>query len=59
MVGMICGLALDLYLWLCTSVSFTWYVVLGSAATFLLGYGASRMMPRTDLDRRVEGVKCV
>ena len=41
MVGMICGLALNLYLWLFTSVAFTWYVVLGSIVTFAVGYAAS------------------
>ena len=41
MAGMICGLALNLYLWLFTRVSFTWYVVLGSTVTFAVGYAAS------------------
>jgi SSS family solute:Na+ symporter len=41
MVGMICGLAMDLYIWLFTQVSFTWYVVLGSIVTFVVGYAAS------------------
>jgi hypothetical protein len=41
MMGMICGLALNLYLWLFTSVAFTWYVVLGSVVTFAVGYAAS------------------
>jgi SSS family transporter len=41
MMGMICGLALNLYLWLFTSVAFTWDVVLGSVATFAVGYAAS------------------
>ncbi|HVJ08922.1 MAG TPA: sodium:solute symporter [Acidisarcina sp.] len=40
-VGMVCGFALDLYLWLGTPISFTWYVVLGSAVTFIVGYAAS------------------
>jgi len=44
MAGMVCGLALNLYLWLFTRVSFTWYVVLGSVSTFLIGYAASRAM---------------
>jgi SSS family transporter len=43
MAGMVCGFALNLYLWCFTAVSFTWYVVLGSAITFLVGYGASRI----------------
>jgi SSS family transporter len=59
MAGMICGFALDLYLWLGTSVSFTWYVVFGSGVTFIVGYGASRLMPLTDLNRPVEEMKCV
>jgi SSS family transporter len=43
MIGMICGLALNLYLWFFTSVAFTWYVVLGSVVTFAVGYIASRV----------------
>jgi SSS family transporter len=41
MIGMICGLALNLYLWFFTPVAFTWYVTLGSAVTFAVGYAAS------------------
>jgi SSS family solute:Na+ symporter len=41
MVGMLIGFILNLYLWLFTSLAFTWYVVLGSVTTFLLGYCAS------------------
>ena len=41
MVGMLCGFGLNLYLWQCTQVPFTWYVALGSVATFAVGYGAS------------------
>jgi len=43
-VGMVCGLGLNIYLWLFTQVSFTWYVVLGSSVTFVLGYAASRSL---------------
>jgi SSS family transporter len=46
MLGMLVGFALNLYLWLFTSVAFTWYVVLGSIATFIVGYGASWFMPQ-------------
>ena len=42
--GMVCGLALNLYLWLFARVAFTWYVVLGSAVTFAVGYFASRQL---------------
>lgn len=41
MIGMLCGLALNLALWLFTGVSFTWYVALGSTMTFAVGYVAS------------------
>jgi solute:Na+ symporter, SSS family len=43
MAGMIFGFGLDVYLWLFTHVSFTWYVVFGSAATFAVGCLASRL----------------
>jgi len=45
MVGMLFGFLLNLYLWLFTRVPFTWYVALGSVATFLTGYGMSRILP--------------
>jgi len=32
---------LNIYLWKFTKVPLTWYVALGSTATFLVGYGAS------------------
>jgi hypothetical protein len=41
---MICGLALNLYLWLFSQISFTWYVVLGSMVTFAVGYAVSKVM---------------
>jgi len=47
-VGMLCGLALNLFLWLgprfhwmTVSVAFTWYVTIGATATFVIGYAAS------------------
>jgi len=49
MLGMASGLMLNLYLWLCTSIAFTWYVVLGSTATFVVGYSASWFMPRASV----------
>ncbi len=45
MVGMLCGFVLNLYLWKFTKVPFTWYVALGSATTFLIGYTASFLLP--------------
>lgn len=59
MAGMICGFVLSLYLWLGTSIPFTWYVVLGSGATFIVGYSASWVMPRTRETSRAEEAKCI
>jgi solute:Na+ symporter, SSS family len=46
-VGMLVGFLLNVYLWQFTRLPFTWYVVLGSSATFLVGYAASRLLPAT------------
>ena len=46
MVGMLIGFLLNLYLWLFTRVPFTWYVVFGSIATFVTGYGVSLLLPQ-------------
>ncbi len=43
MVGMVCGFAADLYLWLGTRVAWTWYVLLGTTVTFCVGYLSSLM----------------
>jgi len=40
-VGMLCGLALDIYIWRWTHVAWTWYVTIGATTTFLVGYLAS------------------
>jgi Na+/proline symporter len=53
MLGMLLGFAFNLYLWMFTSVAFTWYVVFGSAVTFLVGYSASWLMPRTNVENPV------
>lgn len=58
MVGMILGFALNLYLWLGTTVPFTWYVALGSFTTFFFGYTASRLMPQTVRQLPNEVTKC-
>jgi SSS family transporter len=47
MAGMLFGFLLNLYLWQFTRVSFTWYVVFGSLATFAIGYAVSRLTPDT------------
>src|SRR6185437_15610486 len=43
MVGMACGFAVELYIWLGTQVPWTWYVVIGTAVTFTIGYIASSL----------------
>jgi solute:Na+ symporter, SSS family len=43
MVGMACGFAAELYLWKGTHVAWTWWVAIGTAITFLVGYAASRL----------------
>lgn len=40
-VGMICGFAVELYLWLGTRVAWTWWVAIGATLTFVVGYVAS------------------
>jgi Na+/proline symporter len=40
-VGMICGLATELYLWLGSRVAWTWWVLVGTSVTFAMGYAAS------------------
>jgi SSS family transporter len=43
MLGMLFGFGTDVYLWQFTSVPWTWYVAIGSAVTFGVGYAASRV----------------
>ena len=40
-VGMVCGLAIELYLWGWSQVAFTWWVAIGTCVTFAVGYAAS------------------
>jgi SSS family transporter len=55
-VGMICGFALNLLLWLDPNpikvgpitiphIAFTWYVLIGAIVTFAIGMGASFLLP--------------
>ncbi|HTZ84647.1 MAG TPA: sodium:solute symporter, partial [Candidatus Acidoferrales bacterium] len=41
MLGMLCGFALELYLWLGTRVPWTWWVMIGTCVTFTVGWLAS------------------
>lgn len=42
-VGMVCGFSVELYLWLGTRVSWTWWVLIGSTVTFTVGWIASEV----------------
>jgi SSS family transporter len=44
MLGMACGFAVELYIWLGTRIPWTWYVTIGTIVTFCVGYGASLML---------------
>jgi len=51
MVGMLCGLAIELYLWGWSQVAFTWWVAIGTCVTFAVGYAASLLLhPRQNLE---------
>jgi SSS family transporter len=54
MIGMVCGLVLNLYLWIFTAVPFTWYVPMGSVATFMVGYAASLLMQQKPANTHAE-----
>jgi len=43
-VGMICGFAMELYLWGWSQVAFTWWVAIGTCVTFVVGYAASILL---------------
>jgi Na+/proline symporter len=43
LTGMIAGLAAILYVFRFTSVAFTWYVLIGSSLTFVVGAAVSRI----------------
>jgi len=54
MMGMLVGFLLNASLWLFTKVPFTWYVLLGSLATFVVGYGMSLWLTETKARRSTE-----
>jgi solute:Na+ symporter, SSS family len=41
MAGMLCGFAIEVYLWQLTKVPWTWWVMIGTVVTFVVGYAAS------------------
>src|SRR5277367_3727026 len=48
MIAMIAGLALMIYVRLATHIAFTWYVVIGTTATFSTGYVISLFLKEPD-----------
>jgi solute:Na+ symporter, SSS family len=42
--GMICGLAIEIYVWRMTQIAFTWWVLIGTCVTFIVGYGTSLLL---------------
>jgi SSS family transporter len=45
-IGMLCGFAIEVYLWKFTLVPFTWWVAIGTLTTFATGYLMSLYRPR-------------
>ena len=41
MLGMACGFVMELYLWKWTHIPWTWWVMIGTAVTFVVGLGTS------------------
>ncbi|PYV53633.1 MAG: sodium:solute symporter [Acidobacteria bacterium] len=46
MIGMLCGFGLELYLWRWSPVAWTWWVAIGTVATFMVGYTVSLLQTR-------------
>jgi SSS family transporter len=46
LVGVIAGVATMIYIWARVNVSWQWYVLIGSAVTFAIGYGTSLLFER-------------
>ena len=53
MVGLFVGFMLNIYIWQFTKIPFTWYVMIGSIVTFLVGMIASLIITKdpSDTDR--------
>jgi SSS family solute:Na+ symporter len=47
MIGMLFGFCTELYLWLGTTIPWTWYVAVGTVVAFGVGYAASRVWTST------------
>lgn len=51
MLGMALGFAIDLYIWLFTRVPWTWYVIIGTIVTFVVGYVSSVLLADDRIDQ--------
>jgi SSS family transporter len=47
-VGMLFGLAVNIYIWGWTHIAWTWYVTIGASTTFCIGYLASLATPASE-----------
>jgi solute:Na+ symporter, SSS family len=54
MIGMLVGLVLMLYVRFATPIAFTWYVLIGTSATFMTGLLASLVLPNSGNEARYE-----
>jgi hypothetical protein len=52
MAGMVAGLAVMLYIKFYTPVAWTWYVVIGTAVTFGVGYAGALLTPAKDKESK-------
>jgi Na+/proline symporter len=48
MIGMACGLCMELYLWRWTQVPWTWWVMIGTVVTFCVGWAGSAIFGSND-----------
>ncbi len=44
MIAMVCGFAVELYLWIWKVLPWTWWVMIGSSVTFVLGWTISTLL---------------
>lgn len=55
-IGMLCGLALNVYIWgWRPQIAWTWYVTIGACTTFIIGYLASLLVKRSPALQAEEG----
>ena len=53
MIAMIAGLVVMIYVKQWTHIAFTWYVLIGTSATFLTGLIASLVLKERSNDRKI------